>query len=471
MTTTVNLKRILDRKQWEMVTFAPVANTTGSFIVSSSLFDQYQYFITSNTAAYLYSPQEDSWITLPSPGLAGTFGAGTCGARHTHGPRAFPTAGTTTTITTNLNLQRVLKDYKIRILAGPNAGNEYTIKSNTLGANAVITITTTAGSAFTTASEFILLTGRVWVVNGGTVAAGSFKYYDVATNTWNNATQTGLPATIGTDGKLVATSGVASGTFDSGTATSGSATTLVRSSATWFTNTWTNYQVRITAGTGAGQIRTISSNTATTLTVPTWTTNPDATSQFSIEGNDDFLYFLGNNAVTMYRYSISGNSWTTLSPVAARAGAPAAGMSASWIAGVTDSSWNNLTTATDFLNGQYIYSFRGGAGSVLDRYNISANTWESAVVYAPATETFTTGTSYSYTDDYILISIGNTGRILKFDPVRSCMEPFSTLFYAQSTALLGDRFFDVVYDDGGTRLRFIYFMTHSQTTMFRTLVF
>jgi hypothetical protein len=74
-------------------------------------------------------------------------------------------------------------------------------------------------------------------------------------------------------------------TWDLGTASSGAATTLTDSTKTWTTNAWTNYQVVIVAGTGVGQTRTILSNTATALTVSTsWTTTPDATSQYEIRG-------------------------------------------------------------------------------------------------------------------------------------------------------------------------------------------
>ncbi len=38
-------------------------------------------------------------------------------------------------------------------------------------------------------------------------------------------------------------------------------------SGPWTVNQWSNSQVRITAGTGAGQVKTIASNTATALTV------------------------------------------------------------------------------------------------------------------------------------------------------------------------------------------------------------
>lgn len=64
-------------------------------------------------------------------------------------------------------------------------------------------------------------------------------------------------------------------------ATSGSTTTIVLNTATWTTNQYQNFWVTILTGTGAGQTRNITSNTGTTLTVPTWTA-PDNTSTFQI---------------------------------------------------------------------------------------------------------------------------------------------------------------------------------------------
>ena len=68
----------------------------------------------------------------------------------------------------------------------------------------------------------------------------------------------------------------------SGKATSATATTLTVSGATWTVNEYENFSVYIYAGTGKGQIRSIVSNTADTLTVATWTTTPDATSKFVV---------------------------------------------------------------------------------------------------------------------------------------------------------------------------------------------
>jgi hypothetical protein len=79
--------------------------------------------------------------------------------------------------------------------------------------------------------------------------------------------------------------------FDAGTATSGAASTITDSTKAWAVDRWKNYAVRIMAGTGAGQVKPIASNTATALTiVGTWTTNPDNTSVFVIQADPNKLY-------------------------------------------------------------------------------------------------------------------------------------------------------------------------------------
>src|SRR3989454_887749 len=51
----------------------------------------------------------------------------------------------------------------------------------------------------------------------------------------------------------------------------------------WTVNQWAGFVVTMTAGTGAGQTRTVSSNDVNTLTVsPVWTTTPDGTSKYVI---------------------------------------------------------------------------------------------------------------------------------------------------------------------------------------------
>jgi hypothetical protein len=76
------------------------------------------------------------------------------------------------------------------------------------------------------------------------------------------------------------------GAKDSGTSSgSNTATTLNDTSKSWATSTWVGGAIRITAGTGAGQVRAICANTPTQITVcDPWTTIPDTTSKYEIIG-------------------------------------------------------------------------------------------------------------------------------------------------------------------------------------------
>ena len=183
------------------------------------------------------------------------------------------------------------------------AGQERTISTNTVGANSVLTMTSSWSVNPDATSTYIILSGRFYIL-GATGAAVVWKYYDVATNAWTaKSTTSGPGATWGTDGVSDTASSVTSTGYATGTATAGGATTLTNSGKSWATNQWANMQVRITSGTGAGQIRVINSNTSTALTVSAaWTVTPDATSVYIIEGVDDWIYVAGNNAVTLFRY-------------------------------------------------------------------------------------------------------------------------------------------------------------------------
>jgi len=479
MTTTNGNRKILDLKRWEFCTPAPTATVAGSFIASSRHYRQQQLYVVSATVQYLYSAQEDAWVQLPSGALAGTFAVGACGTATSVGPSGTATAGTTSTITTNLTLARDLRGYSIHITGGPNAGATLEISSNTVGTNSVITVPAQA-SAFTASTTFRLLTPRWYVLNAitasGTTTANVFRFYDFALNTWASA-ETGATdgiapaAVIGTDSKLIATpswQGEGYAAFATGTATAGGASTLTNSAKTWTVNQWTNSQVRIVSGTGAGQIRTIASNTGTVLTTSAaWTTAPDATSVYSIEGNDDFIYYMGSAAVTLFRYSISAGTWTTLSPTAARAAAPAVGMSGHWVWEATDAAWTNESA---ILNGRYIYSFRGGAGAVLDRYDIALNTWASGLTYAPATEVFGAGSKYVYRNNAIYVQKDATGRWFRYDVVTSEQDGWSTMTYTQGAAIAGDTSFDVHYTDGATEIDYVYMVLNTSTVMLRAMV-
>lgn len=476
MPTTNGNRKILDLKRWEFCAPAPVATQAGALVASSRHFRQQQLFLRSSTEAYVYNPAEDAWVQLASPALAGTFGAGAAATASawstgsTVGAASLTaTGGTTSTIVTNQTLARDLRGYKIHILSGPNNGAVIDIVSNTTGTNATITVGTQA-SAFTASTVYRLLTPRWYVLGAGTLAAGSFRVYDYATNTWTTLSNTGFAATIGTDGKLIATPSIVDGVFKAfatGTATAGGASTIDNSGKAWATNQWTNFQIRLTAGTGAGQIRTISSNTGTQITVSAaWTTQPDATSQYSIEGNDNFLYYIGNNAVTIYRYDITSNTWTTLTPGVARGAAPVAGMSGHWVHSVEESDWN-VENAN--LNGRRIYSFRGN-GSVVDYYDIPSNAWTNAITYAPSQEAFGAGTKYALHNGKLFVQLNATGRWFYLDIARSELFPWSAMLYPQGAAVVGDTAFDVIYEDGATDIYYVHMLLNSSNILLRQMV-
>lgn len=472
---TQNNKRILHRKEWQRMTKAPANSAAGSFIVKDPLgIMRTTLFVLSATAQYLYAADEDAWMQIASMALAGTFGAGSCGAWGCWSNTLTANGGSTTTLTTATAINDSPTGLKIRFLTGSQAGKEVTATSVKVvpGGTSTITFTPALSGAIVNTDTFAVSTGRYFVMNAGTIAAGIFKSIDPLTGVVTSLGTTGLPATWGTDGRLVSTPSYV-GAYATGTATSATSTTLVNSAKTWTVNQWCNYQVRITSGTGIGQVRTITTNTSTTLTVPTWTVTPDATSVYAIEANDDFLYLLGNNAVTMYRYSISGGTWSTLAPTTARSGAPIAGMGANWIGKTSDAIWGDENA---ILDGRYIYSFRGGS-AVLDRYDIAGGTagagaW-AQITYIGANETFSTGSSYDADCCKIFIRKESTGRFFKYNVVGNNIYPFNTDDYADGTAILGDKLFTVAYSGGigSDTIGWLYYLQNTGAELRRIMIF
>jgi hypothetical protein len=111
------------------------------------------------------------------------------------------------------------------------------------------------------------------VVNGSAAIVldveASLKNYGV----FGNDIKLGLTEAAGGDEQTV---------IDSGTATAGGATSLTDSGATWTIDALIGKWVKIVSGTGIGQTRKITDNTATALTVATWTVNPSTDSGYQI---------------------------------------------------------------------------------------------------------------------------------------------------------------------------------------------
>ena len=488
MTTSVNLRKILHRKAWEMATPTIAATTNGGFITGDKdgIMPQNDcvYMVNGASSIYNYNLDQDAWLQLPNSGITGAYAAGSCGEFRTIGMLGgslenTATAGTTTTLTTNRTVTRDIYGSKIRVVSGTGVGYEGTVSSVRVGANSVITVTPANGVAFDATTTFRIWSGSLWFFNAGTTAVG-FSVWDRATNTWTAKSVTNLPTSFGTGGQLIAT-GSYEGVLETGTSTGSNTTsTLIQTTKNWQTNQWANAQVRITAGTGVGQIRAIVSGTSNTLTISgTWTVTPDATSVYAIEGCDDYMYLVGNNAVTLYRYVVSTNTWSTLTPSVARAGALGAGGTADWIHSPPE--WVSLVDANSLSSvtgialfkqpGRYVYSFRGAGSNTLDVYDISLNTWMSAIAYGNQNETFNTGSSSCDSDGNIYIIKEATGRVFKFNIDRHIIEPFTTNVYPQSTAVTMDSVFIRNYIDGGTKVPFLYLLRHSGTEFIRMMIF
>lgn len=450
MAEAQNNKPILNRKEWQTMTPPVAVTAAGSFVISgTSANRRYALYVNNATTHYLYDHNEDDWLPIASGALAGTFGAGSCGAHLAWSIPFTATGGSTTTVTVNsatYNINGNVVGDDIEFLTGTagNIGLRRTItslKTNIGTGTATITFSPAVTSTVANNDTFRMSSGSFFVLCSGTLAAGSFRRFDLATMSWSTLANTGLPATWGTDGRMVSPY-VKGDIYDSGTATSGSATTLVCTGKGWAADQWINYRVRITGGTGRGQKSLITDNTTDTLTFASGATI-DATSTFEIEGDENSLYILGNNAVTMYKYSISANTTSTVAPTTARAGAPIAGMTADWVGSTGNAIWADIT---DIKNGRYIFSIRGGT-SVIDRFDISGGTngagaW-SAVTYQPSLVTFATGVSTEWSGEFLFIAKEGTAaipqRFYKYDLIGNNIYPVTTDWYLGGAALLGNK--------------------------------
>jgi len=467
-----NNKPLLDRKEPQMMSPFPVASVAGACVISDDAAESnLALYLFSATAAWLYHHDEDGAVQTPSPALAGIFGAGTCGCMAKWSNAITANGGSTTSATTAANLNGLANGAMIRFLTGANAGIYSTVSKivTNPGANATLQFAALPNAVANT-DTFQLDTGLFFVLNAGTISAGSFKSYDAVSGVWTTLNQVGLPAAWGTDGNLVKTYGNTE--FANGTATGATSTTLVNSAKAWGINQWCNYQVRIIAGTGIGQIRNIATNTGTTLTNSVaWTVTPDATSQYKIEANEDNIYLVGNNAVTLYKYSRSANTWATVAPTVARAAAPGSGMGNRWIGKTGDAVWADESNIRD---GRYIYCPRGGGSGAIDRFDIAGGTngagaWQ-VISYNNLAETFTTGSSYFDYGKYIYIKKDNTNRFFKFSVTGNYLEPLTTLMYADGTSVVGNKIWVKKYDVPGA-ITWLYSLGNTLNVLHRVMLF
>lgn len=452
------------------MTPSPTISLAGASVITDPRgINNLMMYVVSATVQWLYHHDEDAFVQIPSGALAGVFGAGTCGTIARWSNTVTANGGSTTTATTAATITGLCIGRVVRFLTGANIGTDATITGAIIVTGGTSTIQFGAlTSAVANTDTFVVDTGTAYVQNAGTIAVGSFKSYDFLTAVWTSLSITNLPAAWATDGQMVATpSGAA---HASGTATSGSTTTLVNLAKNWGINQWCNYRLRITAGTGKGQLSSITTNTATTLTIPAGAV-VDMTSQYVIESNDDFLYLLGNAAVAMYRFTRSTNTWAVLAPTTVRGGITGVALTADFVGVTGDANWALETAIQD---GRYIYSMRGGGLATLDRFDISGGTagagaWTN-ITYPGQAETFNTGSASAWAGRFIYLRKDGTNRFFKFNVRGGYMEPLSTSLYPESTVVTGKKVWVKDYDGTGVIL-WLYSLRNSGSEMHRLPLF
>lgn len=509
MPTTLGFKDTIDLPCWRPLAPAIVASAAGGSWVwdarNSTRNLPYNYFLASATALYAYSTQNDEWLFLGSPALTGTFGAGATAVLHpTQGPRGVLAAGNTTTsvvISTALPAAVGVNQlanrgdgvgFTIRVVGSTAGGSgkteERTIIANTGGTTPTITLDAPLTFTPATGDTYEIRSGRIYMLSAGTLAAGMWKFYDVATNSFSgNLATTNLPATVGGDSSMVALSeghvpsdavDTSSGFFGAITSAAGNTTTTINSAAgvipsTLLANEYRNFQVRIVEDTAtptaAGQRRRIASHTAGATSVWTlsaaWTVTPSASAKFVIENDDDKI-LLFTNQTSIYTYNITANTWDTTT-FAAAAAAGAAGIVASHSYGITRDATGNARHSN-------IYRVRGGNVASIDIFDIAGSAtglWTADITYGNRGTLFNAGTcgaSDPITNGgrYLYLQVSGTQRFSRFDMRNRVLEPWAFLTFPPGTAVAGAKLAMCWFFDGSTKLCFLNVILSALTNTF-----
>jgi hypothetical protein len=171
---------------------------------------------------------------------------------------------------------------------------------------------------------------------------------------------------------------------------------------------------------------------------------------YNAGGNDDYLYLIGNNGTVWWRYSWTGNAWTSMAT--ALPAAAGAGCGLFWTFG---------------YNNDRLYYVRGGANATIWYYSIGTPGF-TALTYYPNTETFTTGTSGAYDAvNRIYLVKDNTHRLYYLQLDENKLYPAGQFPYVSGAAMAGD---GLVYVKTVDNAEFVYYRRQTGTEFWRTLI-
>lgn len=400
--------------------------------------------------------------------------------------------------------------YIIRIIGNSAGGSGKTEERRIIGNTSGTTPTIQLDEAlsFTPASgdRYEILSGRLYMLGALSTSAGSWRFWDVATQSvsanLSNTNQPSVSSSIGLVHQMIALDEayvpynrnpgegflVGAATYDASSAnwvkscltatlTGANVITgqLSGGDASVLANEYRNFQIRIVEDTdtptAVGQRRRITSHTAGASAVYTlasnWTVTPSPTAKFVIENDTDKIILWSANQTPTYNWNITAGTWDTTT-WAARTTAQIAGQAHQAFSIVPDGDKNARQS--------FIYSHRVAATSVYDIFDIAGGAtgaWTTAVT--PATlqpslsaNTVTSGAQVPWTQEgryfYFQLNSGlsNTqfGVIYRFDMKNQEFERFCSeaLPFGNNTLNgIGQGGFASYYLDGSTYISSVYF--------------
>lgn len=197
------------------------------------------------------------------------------------------------------------------IVTTPATNAQYVIESH------IATVDTNWTTPPDSTSQFVILSGGIWNATQGTTSAPFFaiEYYNILGDFWyGKSTQTNLKTAVFTaasDLKLEALTEIG-GALLTGTVSAATARSITVSGGGLTPMSWANMEVRITAGTGIGQTRSILTNTATVINVVRdWDITPSTDSSFAIYRDVGKLWLVGGGDAGILQYSAESDQWST----------------------------------------------------------------------------------------------------------------------------------------------------------------
>lgn len=525
-----NFKKVIDRQMWVQVAPAPNAHAAGGSLccdLRNNLHrNPFVYQLASAALLNRFNIITKGWSFVVNPSLSGTFGAGSgcvfapsANIKGSIGAGCTTTSIVTTTVITAVGANMLASrggsgDYGFRVrIIGNAAGSsgkieERWIVGNTLGTTPTLTLDSALSFTPANGDTYEILSGSVYALNAGVLAAGSWKSYEVAANTLTTRTQSNLPATVSTDFSAVALDEqyvpydhepgegfiVGAGTYNGGALNCLVSTAVALGTITGqaaagdasvLTNEYRNFQIRIVEDTAAptavGQRRIIASHTAGASPVYTlgsnWTVTPSVGAKFVIE-YPNLILLRSTATAVVYTYNYSGASITNGTNTIANdawhvtyfGNAPAvmaAGCTTFPAFGIQPDTAKNARHS-------HIFSFRGGGVATLDLLDIAGSitgTWTSTVVYDGG-QLLTTGSCgkyapadnegrFGYLNFYTASAVN---QIYRFDVKNRVMSAFTPTDWIQAgTAVAGDRVAVFCALDGSDKYSVVLLLAHLST--------